>query len=832
MSNKFLKITSFVMIILGLTLFSFTQVVAFPIENNKIEVIYEVSDELDAYQVEDTYQLRLVSYSIYGFAVYEANENQIEFLSSQGFEINNTLQTTLPPWKVPGTSTDPYINDQYALNLLNVHEAWLETTGSAEIVIAVIDTGIDTGHEEFVNRISPLSYNSRTKQVGISYVEDDNGHGTMVTGVIGAIKDNSKGIAGIVQNSQLLIIKANNLEDPLTETIESKSFTDSAIIEGIYYAADQGANVINMSLGSNSANSLMQTAINYARNKGVILVAASGNDGVSTKFYPASFDGVISVSAVNEDETIWVNSNYNDQVDISAPGTLIVTTAMNNGYATASGTSLAAPHVSAVIGLILSHFTEFDSNQIIQQLLSGAQDKGAPGYDVYYGVGIVNAAASLNIQYITVTLDTSGGNPMDSLQVVKDYAFELCDAVKTGHEFLGWFTDTSFTNEFMVGVDTSSVDITLYAKFIPNVYQVNFVTSGSEVNSILVTYDQSFEIPESSRTGYIFNGWYMENTFETLYNGEPILDNLTLYAKFSIITYTINYYINGEIDSFIQVDYGNTFILMIPEAEYPFMNWYLDSNFITVYQDGPVYSNLNLYGRFNDGQYTIVFYDSDQVTVILTTYAYYGDEIIPPDIPIKPSSPSFDYIFDGWSNELSTVTDDRSFYPIYTKIFKTESVYLLPGVDTVNSIDDWIDGGLYDADPMLTYEVSIFEDDNQLGRYFVYYDLYSENEHIETRLRIVNVKKENPIVITMKPDITTIEMGTKYNDKGIEANLGTITKTNNVNTSVAGTYTIIYTVTYQDYTLTKTKYIYVLESEDLYDTSTLYHKKEEEGLFI
>ncbi|PKK98334.1 MAG: hypothetical protein CVV57_07465 [Tenericutes bacterium HGW-Tenericutes-2] len=832
MKNKFLKIASFALILLGLTLFSVTQVNATYSDTIKVEVIYEVSDESHAYQIEETYELKLISYSNYGFAVYEASENQIEILSNHGFEINNTHQIFAPPWIIPGTTTDPYINDQYALDMLNVHGAWLETTGSIDVTIAVIDTGIDTDHEEFVNRISTLSYNSRTKQVGITYVEDDNGHGTLVAGVIGANKDNSKGIAGIVQNSKLLIIKANNLDDPSTETNESKSFTDAAIIEGIYYAADQGAHVINMSLGSNNANSLMQTAINYARNKGVILVAASGNDGVSTKFYPASFDGVISVSAVNEDETIWSSSNYNDKVDISAPGSLIVSTALNNGYATASGTSLAAPQVSGVIGLMLAYFTEFDSNQIIQQLLSSAVDKGAPGYDVYYGAGIVNAAASLNVQYITVTLDTSGGEPIDSFQVVKDYAFSLNNAVKTGHEFKGWFRDASFTNEFIIGVDTSAVDITLYAKFSANVYQVDFVTSGSSVNSIQVSYGQTFEIPESNRTGYIFNGWYLENSFETLYNGAPVQNNLTLYAKFTIIKYTVNYYVDGVLDSFIQVDYGNTFTPMVPESEYYFINWYLESGFINVYQIEPVYANLNLYARFDDGQYTVVFYGSDQTTVILTTFAYYGDDIIAPDDPMKPSSPSFDYIFYGWSNELSTVTEDISFYPIYTKIFKPESVYLLPGIDTIASIDDWIDGGIYEIDPNLTFEVRIVEDENKSDRYLIYYDLYSEYELIDTRLRVVNVNVENPIIITLKPDIATLELGSKYSDKGIETNIGTVSKTGVVDTNVAGTYLIVYTVTYQDYTLSKTKYVYVLESEDLYDTTTLYHKKEEEGLFI
>ncbi|MDO9628283.1 MAG: S8 family serine peptidase [Acholeplasmataceae bacterium] len=832
MKNKFFRIISFSMILLGLSLFSITQVFSSEVEPNRVEVIYGVSDEDKAYELESLYQIKLISFSKYGFAVYEAHDTQLDYLEKQGFELNNTHETALPPWKQEPTNVDPYMKDQYALDLMNVHAAWLETVGSADIVIAIIDTGIDINHDEFIGRISVLSYNSRTKQVGISYVVDDNGHGTLIAGVIGAIKDNSKGIAGIVQNSKLMVIKANNLDDPTTDNDESKSFTDASIIEGIYYAADQGAHVINMSLGSSSANSLMQQAIHYARTKGVILVAASGNDGASTKFYPASFDGVISVSAVKEDGNIWELSNYNDKVDLSAPGALILSTAMNNGYATASGTSLAAPQVTGIIALMLSYFTEFDSNQIIQQLISSATDKGTVGYDVYYGHGTVNAAAALNVIYITVTLDTDGGDPIEPFLVVKDYAFSLENPIKTGYDFQGWFRDSMFSIPFNVGVDSSSVDLTLYAKFVPFVYQVDFVTAGTSVNSIFVTYGQTFELPETLRTGYNFMGWYVDNNYITAYNGSQVTENLTLYAKFSIITYDVIYYIDGAIDSSIKVDYGTTFTPMIPFSEYPFINWYLDSDFVDVYEITPVYANLNLYARFNDGKYTVTFYGSDQVTVILTTVTTYGGDVTPPSDPIKSSSPSFDYLFEGWSSVSTNIIEDTAIYPIYTKIFNDASVYLLPGIDTVSSIEDWIDGGLIENDALLSYETRIVEDSNQANRYFIYYDIYSEGVPLGTRLRIVNVKEDNPIVVTLKPDVTTIEVGSKYSDQGITTNLGLVTTTGVVNTSVAGTYMITYTITYESYTLSRIKYVYVLELDEIYSTETLYHKKEEEGWFL
>ena len=129
-----------------------------------------------------------------------------------------------------------------------IDQAWTFTQGTTATIIAIIDSGIDTDHEEFTGRISPLAYNARTEQVGLAYVEDDTGHGTMVAGIIGAIKDNRKGIQGIMPNVTLLVIKANDLDNPNTTDDEAEQFSDSSIIEAIYYAVENGADAINLSL--------------------------------------------------------------------------------------------------------------------------------------------------------------------------------------------------------------------------------------------------------------------------------------------------------------------------------------------------------------------------------------------------------------------------------------------------------------------------------------------------------------------------------------------------------------------------------------------------------
>ena len=316
---------------------------------------------------------------------------------------------------------------------MDVTEAWTSIDTAADVIVAIVDTGIDTDHEEFTGRILQTSYNARTKVVSetsLSHVEDDNGHGTMVAGIIAANKNNSKGVAGIVQGSKLLVIKANNADNPTTTEDESDSFLESSIAEAIHYARLNGADIINLSLGTSSTNTVTKNAIDQALADGIIIVGASGNDGDTTKYYPASYPGVISVGSVDSVANISSFSNYNDAVDVSAPGSQIVSTTLNNGYASGSGTSFAAPQVAGVLALMKGYFPTLNSSAIITQLQTASVDRGAVGYDQYYGYGIVNAAQALQIQYVTITFDTAGGTAISPLQVVSGYAFNVEDPIK------------------------------------------------------------------------------------------------------------------------------------------------------------------------------------------------------------------------------------------------------------------------------------------------------------------------------------------------------------------------------------------------------------------
>ncbi|MCF7930219.1 MAG: S8 family serine peptidase [Acholeplasmataceae bacterium] len=795
------------------------------------ELLYQVTDETEAYRLASEYQVDLIDLSSYGIATYSISESSkyIE-MEADGFVPNSSYEASDLSVVLGGHTPSPIY--QYALEMMNIQEAWLFTEGSPDVTIAIIDSGIDINHEEFIGRLSNISYNSRTEQVGLSYVIDTNGHGTSVAGVIGALSDNSKGIMGIVQESELLIIKANNEDDPSTlEEDESKSFSESAIIEGIYYAADHGADVINMSLGGTYANPLTRNAIEYARDLGVILVAAAGNDGTDELIYPASFDDVISVSAVDEDALIASYSNYGSKIDIAAPGTAIATSLINNTYGYASGTSLAAPQVTGIVALLISQFPNESRTQLIERILLGAVDYGDVGRDDYYGIGIINAEDSMNVvQYlVSVQFETFGGTLIDSIEVYSGHTIDVTAPEKIGHTFSGWYRDALFQMPFVMGVDLITTNSTLYAKFVPLSYTITFITEGSPCDSIEVDYGQTFLLPDTILLGYTFNGWFIDSDYTIPYTGSPVTGNLMLYASFSILLHQVTAYVNGDEYASIQVQDGNIFSLDDPHIENQrFLGWFIDADFLTPYVFGIVQDDLNLYAKFDDQQIQVLFYDSDLITIYQESYVFTGEGVIAPDAPNKPSTPSFDFIFTGWSESYDSVTYELDIYPLYEKIYKPESIVLLPGIDTISIGELWIDQETSLNDDLLDLEIRSELDVETVGTYFIYYDIYDEDTLIDTRIRVVHVIASLVhIEITLNPDITTIYVGDTYIDQGASSNIGEIETTGSVDTQNSGTYVITYRVTFENQIATKNKYVYVLlavEDDSIVDT---YYMKEE-----
>ncbi|MGP7818038.1 S8 family serine peptidase [Niallia sp. 01092] len=274
---------------------------------------------------------------------------------------------------------DSSYHKQWYLNTVNSEKAWDETKGSSKITVAVIDGGMQTDHPEFKGRIvSP--YNAVTNNHSIN----PDIHGTHVAGIIAAAND-KKGTIGIAPNVHIMPINIF--------TGDGADAYDESV--GIMYAVDHGANIINMSYNSLQYSYAEEHAIKYAASKGVVLVAAAGNDGNNAQNYPAAYDSVIAVTATDDKDQLTNFSNYGASVDISAPGNTIYSTSPTNSYKTMSGTSMAAPVVSGVAALVLSKNPLLSLEDVTNILITSTKDLGAAGRDEQFGYGRIDAEKAL-----------------------------------------------------------------------------------------------------------------------------------------------------------------------------------------------------------------------------------------------------------------------------------------------------------------------------------------------------------------------------------------------------------------------------------------------------
>ncbi|HIK04933.1 MAG TPA: S8 family serine peptidase [Trichormus sp. M33_DOE_039] len=275
--------------------------------------------------------------------------------------------------------------NNWGLDMIKAPEVWQNGHTGSGVVVAVIDTGVDYNHEDLKNNIW-----TNTREIagngidddGNGYVDDvrgwnfnrnnnetydDNGHGTHVSGII-AGENNGYGVTGVAYNAKIMPVKVLN---------SSGSGSYSAIANGIYYAVDNGADVINLSLGGDFSSQALKSAVEYASSRGVIVVMASGNDGGSSPGYPARYanNTGIAVGAVNQQGNLTDFSNRagsNELAYVTAPGQSVYSTLPGNEYANYSGTSMASPYVAGVVALMLSANPTLSESQIRQIITSTA----------------------------------------------------------------------------------------------------------------------------------------------------------------------------------------------------------------------------------------------------------------------------------------------------------------------------------------------------------------------------------------------------------------------------------------------------------------------------
>jgi serine protease len=327
-------------------------------------------------------------------------------------EVSDDTQPAVPAPLDSGYPNDPQYKFQWHLRQIGMPEAWKMAQGDG-VIVAVIDTGVayeDYGRFHRVPDLAGVQFVKGYDFVGnTAHGNDDHGHGTHVAGTIAQATNNGIGVAGVAPHAIIM---------PLKVLGAGGSGSTAGIADAIRYAADNGAKVINMSLGGRFRSKILERAVKYAHDKGVVVVCAAGNDGAGRVSYPAAYPGAIAVAATQFDETTTFYSNRGKEIDVAAPGgntqvdqnndgmpdgvlqnTIEIGNPEKDGYFPFMGTSMASPHVAGVAALIVSAgVTEPDA---VEKILKESARVPAAGPNkgvadaLKYGAGIIDTPAAL-----------------------------------------------------------------------------------------------------------------------------------------------------------------------------------------------------------------------------------------------------------------------------------------------------------------------------------------------------------------------------------------------------------------------------------------------------
>jgi thermitase len=335
---------------------------------------------------------------------------------------------------VASTPNDSYFGQQWAPQKVQADLAWGIWQPKTPVVIAIIDTGVDSTHPDLASKMDRdangiLGYNAI--QGVRSAALDVEGHGTHCAGIAAAQVDNGVGIAGIAGWNGVAGTTDTTYTKimPIQALDSTGSGTDASIANGILWAVNNGAKVISLSLGSSTYSATLDSACQYALGMGCVVVAAAGNNGSSAPFYPAANSGVIAVAATDSTDTLASFSNYGSSVSVAAPGSNIYSTtptypnAWALNYCAASGTSMACPHVSGEAALLLAQNPSLSPSQV-KNLITTNVDPYKPysTHTLGTGVGRINvyrallaATSSSGLPAVPTSLTATAGNAQVSL---------------------------------------------------------------------------------------------------------------------------------------------------------------------------------------------------------------------------------------------------------------------------------------------------------------------------------------------------------------------------------------------------------------------------------
>ncbi len=418
---------------------------------------------------------------------------------------------------------DPRIPDQWYLNLIEAMDAWDSGLTGDGVTVAVIDSGVYRAHEDLnYERISGYSFLGLPENYD-SY-DDRTGHGTFVTGLLAAETGNATGIAGLTDQVNILSLRCFSNDG--VGDYNSGSGLVSTVLSAIGYAIEQDVDIINMSFGGTDRALLspLEDRLQEAADEGIILVAAAGNNGTGTLVYPAAYDCVIGVGMVNSSGTVDPKSQRNESVFVTAPGSGVLSLgyASPESYSTGSGTSYAAPMVSAMAAMVKQANRAIDGPGFQELLRASCVDKGAEGYDIAYGWGLINAgnlSDALSLPY-DIVYECNGGSLQGEPGL--DYPIEytvdrtapvmlpepesvLQEPDRDGFAFAGWFADPGFVGEAITVVPPDSVgDLVFYAKWIEEssmaMSSVTVLGIPAEVDEVIRRHDLSGRTPGGGLT--------------------------------------------------------------------------------------------------------------------------------------------------------------------------------------------------------------------------------------------------------------------------------------------------------------------------------------------
>lgn len=385
------------------------------------------------------------------------------------------------------TPNDPFLEYQSYLDQIGMKKAWAIETAQTDLTIALVDTGVDLTHPDLKDN---LVKGTNLVQPG-KQPQDDNGHGTRVAGVLAAVGNNGKGTAGIVWKARIMPIKA----------LDADGYGDEDRLgEAIMYAVKNGAKIVVLSVGLYRESPYMKDIVEYAEDHGVLLVAATGNDGLKFKSkiavkYPAAYPSVLAVGGLAADGKAEPRSNSGPEVDLVAPWN-VYTTALGGGYAKEQGTSMAAPQAAGVAALVWAKYPAMKPYQIRELLRQTAKDIGTKGWDEQTGYGLLQADQALTASYRP---DARESNDTRSTAAVFPLSAEVPGQLTSGKDKDYFKLDIPYDGtleiQFQGFVDAGQA--------MPPVTLTYYVGSQKQEEKLIKTGTKSVEWKVKKGTGYL-----------------------------------------------------------------------------------------------------------------------------------------------------------------------------------------------------------------------------------------------------------------------------------------------------------------------------------------